>query len=196
MTAARRRGPRTLARFAWDDARFLLRHGARTLLAPGRGGSGRHGDGERAEPVRVTTARRALAHVPQPLRGGALVDVGCGRGRLLLVALDQGYSPVIGVEVDPGQARIARQAVRGRAGVVVADAATWPFPDEVDVVVLANPFGPMTLADVLLRIRESRERRPRPVAIVYINPVHLAVVSGAGYRAVWTSPDVTVLSNG
>lgn len=178
---------------------FLLRHGPRTFIGSRLAQPGRHGDGERSEPVRVCTARNALAHLPAPYRETSLVDVGCGRGRLLLVALDAGFTHVLGIESDPGHAQAARGAFKGRAGrraqaeVVTADAATWRFPDDVGVVTLFNPFGPDTLRDMLGAMQASREREPRSVAIVYINPRDLPVVEEAGYRVEWAEEDAAIL---
>ncbi len=142
----------------------------------------------------MSIARNAFAHLPHHLRGRPLADIGCGRGRLLLVALDAGFSPVVGVEVDPSQAEAARRAVHGRARVDTADASTWALPDDVQVVALFNPFGSATMTDVLGQVRASLARRPRPLAIVYVNPVLVPMVEAAGFDLGWIAEDAAVLT--
>lgn len=190
--ALRQRGVRTFVRFAWHEARFLARHGPSTFVSRG-GRDGRNRDGVAAEPSRVAVAREAFGRLPPQFRGVPLLDAGCGRGRLLLIALDAGFRRVIGVEVDPGLAARAQRTVRGRGEVVVADVALWDVPDDIAVVAIFNPFGEATLTDLLAHLSRSMQRRPRPVAVVYLNPGHLQVVERAGFRLHWSGPDAAVL---
>jgi predicted RNA methylase len=144
----------------------------------------------------VAIARNAFAHLPARFRDQPLLDVGCGRGRLLVVASDAGFSPLVGVDVDRDHVLAARRATLGRADVVVADAATWTIPDHIGVVAMFNPFGAATMADLVANLRSSLERRPRPLAIVYVNPVEVRTLEAGGFTLGWVGEDAAILTSG
>lgn len=108
--------------------------------------------------------------------GDVIIDLGCGKGRVVFVVAQQRLKKVIGVEIDPGLAdkakRNLRTLKRSRSPVEIAcaDAARYKFTDET-VILLCNPFGAVTMGTVLRNIRESWERTPRKVRIVYYNPL-------------------------
>jgi len=76
------------------------------------------------------------------LDGSAVVDLGCGTGRLAIGAELLGAAAVVGVDLDRSALTIARTAAAA-AGVTVefveADVASWERPS--DVVVMNPPFG-------------------------------------------------------
>jgi predicted RNA methylase len=138
-------------------------------------------------PVPAHQFRRLLRALPigDP-REYAFVDLGCGKGRTLFLAADNGFSPVIGVELDPRLSGIARSngyAHAAAAGlnepavtVVNNDAADFPFPPVPTVVFLFNPFGADTLRAVLTNLETSLTNSPRPLVIAYFHAVHRDVL--------------------
>jgi SAM-dependent methyltransferase len=114
------------------------------------------------------------------------IDLGCGKGRTLLLAAEHGYGHVVGIELDPGLAGTARRnivaykdAFPQQAATIElfeADAAQYVFPAVPSVVFLFNPFGVDTLRAVVGRIEQSLTQSPRPLVIVYYNPVHHALL--------------------
>ena len=119
----------------------------------------------------------------------AFVDLGCGKGRTLFVAAQHGFRPVIGVELNPRLAEIARSNVRAFAeaapsqqcavGVFCGDAVTYEFPPTPTVVFLFNPFGADTLRGVLANLERSLARVPRRVLVAYFNAVHRGVLDAS-----------------
>lgn len=127
------------------------------------------------QPCDPLTAWRALRLVPRHARG-TLVDFGCGRGLILHLAARLGFRAAIGVEINEELASAARTSVgKSRAAtpirVVLADAATWRIPDDMDSAFLYCPFTGATFAAWLQRVLESLARRPRPLTIVYVYPL-------------------------
>jgi SAM-dependent methyltransferase len=97
------------------------------------------------------------------------VDYGCGRGRLLIVALDHRFRRVVGIELLPTLVADARRNVARfgeRCEVIEGDAAALPLPDDATVLYMFNAFGDDVLADVVKRIRESLSRRPRRLRLI------------------------------
>ncbi len=87
------------------------------------------------------------------------VDLGCGKGRALLVAARLGFRQVIGVEIgaelaDIAKANLAKLDVTN-ALVIHGDAAEYVFPSGALLVYLYNPFG----APVMGRVVHALEHR-------------------------------------
>jgi SAM-dependent methyltransferase len=120
------------------------------------------------------------------------VDVGCGKGRVLLMASLLPFKRVIGVDFSPAMVDMAKRNValaRGarRSGaieVVHADAAAYTFPEEHLVIFLFNPFGPRVLTKVLENLKTSLQARPRRAFLLYNNSIHGALLEHAGFRLV------------
>lgn len=114
------------------------------------------------------------------------VDIGCGKGLTLCLASDEGFQPVIGVELDPRLVDIARNNVRAFLGqrqgperdidVVLHDAADYMLPLGPTVVFMFHPFGASTLRAVVKNMERSLAQSPRPFYVAYYNPVHREVL--------------------
>lgn len=152
----------------------------------------RHGDGVNygTVPIHQTESIfRALAtSSARPLSEFTFVDLGCGKGLPLMLAVRRGFRAAIGVELDSGLAAIARQNARtftARMGVAAdaieileQDAAEFDAPERPTALFMFNPFGADTLRAVLDRAVESATRCPRPFYIAYYNTVHREVCDG------------------
>ena len=69
-------------------------------------------DGVAYSPVPLHRLRNLLRRLPIDSPADyAFIDLGCGKGRTLFVAAEAGFAPVIGVELDPRLAGIARANV-------------------------------------------------------------------------------------
>jgi SAM-dependent methyltransferase len=123
--------------------------------------------------------RQALATIPDPQHCHFL-DLGCGKGRPLLVATEFRFAAIIGVELSPTLSRIARRNAdvfsrvhpdRTPIAVVLGDALAHELPAEKLVIFLYNPFHSPLIAQLLRRIESSLEAISRELYIVYYNPV-------------------------
>jgi predicted RNA methylase len=134
------------------------------------------------EPTPVRQFHKVLRSLPHlaPTRF-VFVDIGCGKGRLLLLAARYGFRRVIGIEVDPRLVEIARANIRAflatspspaNVEVIDADAANYDFPVEPAVVFMYNPFGAETTRAVIESVERSLKESPRPLFLVYLNPRH------------------------
>jgi SAM-dependent methyltransferase len=146
-----------------------------------------------------------MRDMPRP-QDATFIDIGCGKGAALLLALDYGFRSLVGIELNGRLVPIARAnlatyaARRGidyRADVQEVDATRFRFPTEPSVVFLFNPFGAETLREVLDNLEASLERTPRDVVVAYMNPFFGGEFDGrpafrpvpttAPYCAVWRS---------
>ena len=105
------------------------------------------------------------------------VDIGCGKGRVLCCASRFRIQEVIGVEIDKDLCAIAQcnvKKLRGtKTNLQVINTSAENFDYQVGTVFyLFNPFGILTLSNVLAKMEQSVRLRPRKLRIVYVNPVH------------------------
>lgn len=132
-------------------------------------------------PSDYPTIRRAFKHIAVSPGRDVFLDYGCGMGRVLVVAATLPFRRVIGVELAPELADIARDNLRKAAKklncqqteVVTADATSYRVPPDVTVIFLYNPFHGPVLAKVLESIQRSLEDRPRTLTVVFKNTTHL-----------------------
>ena len=140
---------------------------------------------EHAVDDRVPYVPSAWHFLPRALRyigvseGDTFVDFGCGKGRVVVQAARWPFRRVIGVEVSPELAEIARTGLATRehrhrcdnVEIVVADVRDFRVPDDFTVGYFFRPFGDETLEAVLGRIVESIDRNPRRVHLIYAWPM-------------------------
>ena len=134
------------------------------------------GDRTRYESASPRTFRRlihAAAVVPEER---VFVDLGCGKGRTLLLAAELSFKRVVGVEISGRLAAVARRnaehwsrsdSSHSPIDVVEADAAAFELPPEPLLLYLFNPFGPQTLKPVLDGLVRSHHANPRPIELIY-----------------------------
>jgi predicted RNA methylase len=107
-----------------------------------------------------------------------VVDLGCGKGRVVCCAARYRLVEVIGVEDVPilaDRAEANATGMRGRKSTVsIARCKAQDFDyARGTVYYLNNPFGPQTLNAVLKRLEPATEPGRR---LVYFNPVHEAIL--------------------
>ncbi|MGB7805593.1 MAG: class I SAM-dependent methyltransferase, partial [Actinomycetota bacterium] len=119
------------------------------------------------------------------------VEFGCGKGRIVLEAAQRyPFRRVVGVELAPELTSVAREIVAREQArlrcsdvrIETADAAEYPVPDDMTHAYLYNPFTGATFEHVRANILASLERAPRPLRIIYLNPVeHEALTDGGRF---------------
>jgi SAM-dependent methyltransferase len=117
------------------------------------------------------------------------VDLGCGKGKPLMVAASYPFRRLIGADISPACIQVAtRNLARygperidaARVELRMGDAVDFEFPPEPLVLYLYNPFAGAVLERVMANLEASLRVRPRPVAIIYVNPHALAAVTRSG----------------
>lgn len=179
--------------------RFDREHGVTTqaLLFLGELGTERgeaYAHATHYEPVPIADFRALVRRVPKDvIRASTFVDVGAGMGRAVLLAREYPFKQIVGIELSPHLAEIARENLaRGHGFDVVcrdvrlirADARKRRMPRGELVVFLYNPFDAEALDAVLDRIAERRDACG--VWLLYHTPVHGDLVLARGYETVAT----------
>ena len=112
----------------------------------------------------------------RPLERFSLVDLGCGKGRVMLLASTWPFRAVIGVEIDPVLAAVARRNVQswtaaGKAvapmQVVEGDATRADLPGGDLLLFLYNPFSPALMRQLLDALAERQRRAGGELFLIY-----------------------------
>jgi hypothetical protein len=118
-------------------------------------------------------------HVPLNLAEFTFVDLGSGKGRVLLMASDYPFHQIVGVELLPALHQIAEQNLAQYRSdsqkcfdlkTVCGDAITFPLPPEPLVVYLFNPFPESGLRQAIANLERDLQMTPRAAYVLYHNP--------------------------
>ncbi len=136
------------------------------------------------QPTQPDAFRQMIAALGIDYSQFTFVDLGSGKGRTLLMASEYPFRRILGVELLPELHAIAadnlckyRGGVSDRVQSLCADARDFDFPHEPLVLFLFHPFPQRVLEEVLARLMESLANYPRPIYVVYHNPVLEAVLA-------------------
>src|ERR1700723_1974788 len=113
-------------------------------------------------------------------RDFAFIDLGSGKGRTLLMASDYPFRRIVGVELLPALHRIAVENLGQYTNTaqkcfareaICGDANDFPFPYEPLLVYMFNPLPESGMRRVRANLEQSLRRHPRPVYVLYHNPL-------------------------
>lgn len=117
--------------------------------------------------------RWCFGAVPSNRASFTFVDMGSGKGRVLLYAAQAGFRRALGVEfaAELHSVALANAEIAKERGLVIepvlGDAGAFELPDEPIVVYFNNPFAEPVMERVIANLEASYEKRPRPVVVVY-----------------------------
>jgi hypothetical protein len=140
-------------------------------------------------------ARHMIRHLPiTDVSNYTFIDMGSGKGRMLLVAAEFPFRRIIGVEFAVDLDAIARKnvkAYRNRRQLcfnlepVLTDATRYDFPPGPLVVYFYNPFDRYVMELVIQNLDQSIAEHPRDVIVVYWNPIFSEVIEAARHLKVY-----------
>lgn len=130
-------------------------------------------------PLRVTSWM--LDRIGTDPREYSFVDLGCGKGRVLLVAAQRPFRRIVGVEISTDLAAIARRNIdrfrpsseQVRAITVEnTDVRKFEMPAGNLLIHMYHPFDPVISAAVFARLAAVQDVPPRRVVIAYLTYTH------------------------
>jgi SAM-dependent methyltransferase len=168
------------------DLEFDARHGTDTAGSVEPGDLGIANDESR---------KLAIRYLPSPLRVTSwmidrigvnpreysFIDLGCGKGRVLLIAARHPFRKIAGVEISTELAAIARRNIsqfrpstdQVRAIVVEnTDVRNFAMPAGNLLIHMYHPFDPSITAAVFARLVAIRDLPPRRVIVAYLTYTH------------------------
>ena len=188
----RKNGPVHTARVVWDalcDLQFDLRNGTDTfswmdvqdldVVGANKARGTRYG------PTLASPFRRLLRKLRLPT-DCAFVDLGCGKGRALMLAMEYGFRRVVGVEFskelcEAAEGNLAcyqdRHHLQAEISILTMDVVDYEFQRDDQVVYMFDPFDEVVTTQVLGNLRKSLQTWPRNVWLIYQTPAHRDVIA-------------------
>lgn len=142
-------------------------------------------NGIRYEPTRAQPLMAILRSLNLP-GDAALIDIGCGKGRAMIVALEAGITRVDGIDYSQNLCAIAMQnlqryrEVTGRefdCNIETCDATDAVITPEHTVLFMFNPFAATVMEKVLDRVDVSLGLAPRDFWLIYHHPLWRANIA-------------------
>jgi SAM-dependent methyltransferase len=192
--SVRRRGVRTtfmIAATSVEDTFFDRRFGTETRrvvnteqFEPGLANIAHAGNYQatKARPFRSLLRRLQFPH------GSTFVDVGSGKGKVLLLAAQHDFKRVVGLEFSRALCEQALKNIeifRGKVptlapiDVVETDVAQHALRGDENVFFLYNSFDAAVLGQFVENIRRSVATHPRQVWLIYSVPLHAGVLEAS-----------------
>jgi SAM-dependent methyltransferase len=120
-------------------------------------------------------------------KNGTFVDLGSGKGRTLLVAMQLGFEKIIGVEFSPELCAVARKNIEifsshshSRVEIVESDVSKYQFDPHSNVFFMYNPFDKVVMDRMIENLRNSLLQSPRQIWLIYNTPLCAELLDNAG----------------
>jgi hypothetical protein len=173
-----------------QERNFDQIHGVETEGIMPRGEMGDVGPNRRFavqySPTKPKMFYRLLDSLPINYSDFTFIDIGAGKGRVLLMASRYPFRRIVGVEFVPKLCEIAHknsEICGSPVEIHCMDATQYVFADDPLVIYMFNPFGMEPMQKIAHNLEESLAARPRPVYLVYWNPSQLRAFAGSPYFA-------------
>jgi SAM-dependent methyltransferase len=132
--------------------------------------------------IQPSALRQAISSLSISPEKFTFVDLGCGKGRALLVAAEFQFPRLVGLDLVPDLCRIARTNVAtnsdwaSRITVLNQDATSFTYPDGPLLIYFFHPFLPKLLRRVLANLERQLRRSPREAYVLYARNPHYEVL--------------------
>ena len=131
------------------------------------------------------------------------IDIGSGKGRALLLASQYPFRRILGIELLPELHRVAKENISKYKSdsqrcfaidCVLANATEFDFPAEPTVLYLFNPLPESGLARMIGSLEQSLRENPRPVFMLYHNPLLEHVLISHSFRRIVGTREYSIFS--
>ena len=129
--------------------------------------------------ISPSSLTHALQLLPEPPNGFTFVDLGCGKGRALLVAAQFPFERILGVELSAELCRIARATAVPHPHIDIQqqDATSVTYPGTPLLVYLYHPFLKPVLCRVLANLERQRRNSRYPTYLLYASGHYAKVIA-------------------
>ena len=144
--------------------------------------------GVQYEPTNIIPLKKLFNNLKLPVHS-VFVDLGCGKGRVLLIASEFGFKEVRGIEFSYELCNIAKKnwsnykrkiGVETTFQIIESDVVDYTIKNDENVFFMFNPFDEVVLRKILENITVSLKTRSRKIWFVYRNPKHINIIAKYG----------------
>ena len=120
------------------------------------------------------------------------LDIGCGKGRAMMVAAHYDFKKITGVEINLDYCTsLSEKAIEYQNEfdcsfeIICNDASEYHIPDDVQTIIFYNPFKETVMRKVVTNILNSATKKGRPLYIIYLNPLYSELLLEAGFIKIY-----------
>jgi SAM-dependent methyltransferase len=153
--------------------------------------------GNRYEACNVESCTWALDNAPIKPEEYWFVDVGCGKGRALLLAAQRAFPQLYGIEYSSKLCKIAQRNLlqigipAGRFEIICIDATEFEFPQHDLFLYLYNPFDLTILNAIMISLQQFQMR----LLIAFEGQQHRELLKYSWLRSIAAGPNVGLYAN-
>ena len=132
------------------------------------------------QPTEPALFKEMMASLKIDFQEFTFIDIGSGKGRVLLMAADYPFRRILGIELLPALHRVAQENLSAYKSdsqqcfaleSVCGDAREFVFPAEPILLYLFNPLPELALIEMMANLENSLRQFPRVVYLLYHNPL-------------------------
>ncbi len=121
---------------------------------------------------------------------GSLIDLGCGKGRVLAVAAHFGFTHITGIdfatelckEASANMEKVQKGFPDLKWQVINDNVANYNISSDDSVFFMFNPFTEEIIKIFLEKLENSCRQFPRTTWFLYASPLHKEILLGKGYE--------------
>jgi hypothetical protein len=140
-------------------------------------------------PVNYYMLEKMMNEINQFSHNKTFLDIGCGKGRAMVVAAHYGFTKISGIDISKEFLDDTRQNLLVvkkkfpdlKFDVLLRDAFYCQIPTDISVVFIFNPFDEVIMSGVVNNILMSLEKEPRTIRVIYINPLYENLFLESGF---------------
>jgi SAM-dependent methyltransferase len=131
--------------------------------------------------------RRVIADGTHATKEYSFLDIGCGKGRALMLASELPFRRIVGVELNPALTNIAESNLTkwkalshacGEIEVLNVDALLAPIPEGPVTVYIYNSFNLYVMLPFLERLQRLAQERLTSIELIYVQPQQARLLEG------------------
>jgi SAM-dependent methyltransferase len=137
----------------------------------------------------------------EEIKNNAILDAGCGRGRVMAMAAYYGFNKIYGIDVSPA---LCLEAIKNMDfitplypsksfTVICTDARNMKISPDICIIFMFNPFTATIMKPFIESVMESIQQRPRKITILYANPECKEILIEKGFKQTSTKQKLTWL---
>src|SRR6185312_2242648 len=144
-------------------------------------------------PVNYFILERLMREIVKYDQTKTMLDLGCGKGRVMIVAAAFGFERISGIDIskefcnDAARATAAYNQINPHVQftIITGDAQFYDIPEEICNIFLFNPFDALIMTGVVSNILKSQQGHPRTIRVLYANPQHKSVFLENGFTEIY-----------
>ena len=135
------------------------------------------------------------------IENNAILDAGCGRGRVMAMAASYGFNKIYGIDVSPALCHQATKNMHtltplypsNSFTVICEDARNMVISPDISIIFMFNPFTATIMKPFMEKVMESIQQRPRKITMLYANPECKEILIEKGFKQTATKQKLTWL---